>query len=144
MYYGLNFMIGGISTCLKVSGNTAYFVILCIYMIAFIGCYLLHQKKSFTTFYTITFQIGEKLYRFNAFFDTGCQLSYKGKPVIVLNKKSNFNFYTEDFLIINSGTGQRLVKCYLLHNVTINHKKCSCYCVFLDINYEAIIGFNAL
>ena len=67
---------------------------------------------------------------------------YKGFPVVIINRKYSFDIYTEDFIVISTGTNTSYEKVYLINDLIINNKHNKCYCVFLDIEYDAIVGMN--
>ena len=144
MYYIISYALGGISTTLKLSGNKAYFLIFLILMILVSFLYLSFRRKELFISYKITYEFKGKKYCCDAFFDTGCNLLYKGLPVIILNKKYHFNIYSEDVLKFNSGGIERLEKVYKIYNLKIMKNQIDCYCAFLDIDYDAIVGVNVI
>lgn len=143
-YYLISYTLGGISTTLKLSGNLAYFIILIFLIIlVFIFYVFFHRKDIFIT-YKIKYVFKDKTYHLNAFFDTGCNLIYKGLPVVILNKKYHFNIYSDEKIFYISGGTQISEKIYRINNLEILKNKIDCYCIFLDIDYDAIIGVNII
>ena len=92
--------------------------------------------------YKIEYKFKNKKYKLNAYFDTGCNILYKGLPVIIINKRYSFCIYTSDTINITSGINDSNEKIYLINELKIGKNLLKCYCVFLDIEYDAIIGVN--
>ena len=61
---------------------------------------------------------------------------------MIINKKHDFNIYTEDIMLITTGTCSSYEKVYMLNELKIGKKTLKCYCVFLEIDYQAIVGVN--
>lgn len=143
IYYLLSFLYGGVGTLISISGNLKYFIILIICVSFFIVIYLFFKKKRIDVFYILKFNFLNKEYNVKVFLDTGCSIFYKGKPVIILNNKYQFNIYPIDKIKI-SGIKDEILDLYYIDLVSINKKQMSLYCVFLDMDYEGIIGYDVL
>ena len=102
------------------------------------------KRNKFNTTYNIKFNLINKKYNLEAFLDTGCDMFYKGKPVIVLNKKFETNIFSIDKIQINSGISEKIIDIFYIDKFYINKKIISVYCVFLDISFDAIIGSDLL
>lgn len=144
LYYAFSSLLGGVSLTLLVSGNLKYFLILLIYFVIFIISLIFFNRKEVDLSYKISFRFKSTNYIFNAFLDTGCNLMYKSYPVIIINKKYEFNIYSDSYIKFTTGSGETIKKVYLINELEICKKKIKCYCIFLDIDYEAIIGFNLI
>lgn len=144
LYYIFSFLLGGISFTINVSGNNEYILILFIYLLLFFIIYIFFKRKILSVFYEISFIFKDKNYRIKAFFDTGSSLLYKGYPVIVLNKKYHFKIHSNISYEFYTATGINIEKLYLINELKIEKRKIKCYCLFLDISYDAIVGSNVL
>ena len=92
--------------------------------------------------YEVKFVFRGKKHSYKAFLDTGCNLKHKGLPVVVINKRYCFDIYSDEYIMIHSGTGANVEKVYYLSEFFINKEKINCYCIFLEIDYDVIIGSN--
>lgn len=144
IYLIFNYLLGGITTTINISGNLGYFILFIIGLTLSLVLYCIFKKKDIYKTYKIRFFFKENEYKIEAFFDTGCDLFYKGYPVIILNRKFHFKIKTFDKITFTSGSGNNIEDIYLLNNVFIENKKIKCYCIFLDIEYDAIIGNNII
>jgi hypothetical protein len=142
VYYILNFLLGGIVITINISGNSGYLIVFIIYLFLVFLIYLFFKRKEINITYQIEFKFRNKKVKLNAFYDTGCNLVYKGYPVIILNKKYKFDIKTYDYLNYSSGGEVLFEEVYLINNLKIGKSEIKCYCIFLDIDYEAIIGSN--
>lgn len=144
LYYLINYSLGGVTLTLNISSNIYYLITLLIISIIFMFVYIFYRRKDIDITYRISFKFRDRLYSMDAFYDTGCNLFYKGYPVIILNKKYHFMIYTDLRLTYYSGDIETEKELYLINELKLNHEVIKCYCIFLDINYEAIIGSNLL
>lgn len=142
VYYILNFLLGGMVVTINISGNSGYLIVFIIYLLLVGIIYLFFKRKEINIIYKIEFNFRNKKVKLNAFYDTGCNLLYKGYPVIILNKKYKFDIKTYEYLNYSSGGEVLLEEIYLINNLKIGKSEIKCYCIFLDIDYEAIIGSN--
>jgi hypothetical protein len=142
VYYILNFLLGGIVVTINISGNSGYLIVFIIYLLLVFLIYLFFKRREIDITYKIEFYFRNKKVKINAFYDTGCNLLYKGYPVIILNKKYKFDIKTYDYLNYSSGGEVLFEEVYLINNLKIGKSEIKCYCIFLDIDYEAIIGSN--
>ena len=106
--------------------------------------YVFFSRKEIYIEYKIKYSFRGKIYKISAFYDTGCNLVYKGLPVIILNDKYNFNIETSDKVLFHNGIGEFYQDCFYIKNLHIGKSEIECYCIFLKIDYEAIIGSNII
>lgn len=144
LYNILNYFLGGLAFNINLYGNIKYFLITSIYFILIIIFYIIFKRKEILISYDISFIFNKKKYNLSAFFDTGCNLLYKGYPVFIINKKYEFNNQSKEKFIFYTAVSSSEVFIYKIDNLMIKKRNISCYCIFLDIDYEAIIGFNFL
>ena len=138
-YYFANYLLGGLVLTTNLKGNLLFFsVIICYFFIVFC-IYLFLVKQQYETFYDVSIHL-DKIYHLRAFFDTGCNLSYAGKPVIVIriNKRIKVN-YCGHMKVIGA-TGEMVIPCFEISKIVVNKVELSGYGIFLDVEYEAIIG----
>ena len=141
MYYMLNFLLGGVGFILKISGNMFYLLITLSYFLISIGIYLFLVNKKYETYYNVSFYLDKKrCYR--AFFDTGCNLSYLNKPVLIISKKEAFPVEYVGTIRINSGIGYQDVPCFYIDDLLVKDKHYQAYGIFLDVEFMAIIGVS--
>lgn len=144
LYYLLNYFLGGIAFNIKLIGNIKYVVMMIIYAI-FIGLfYLIYKRKDIFITYNIEFTLNEKKHSYNAFFDTGCNLLYKGYPVFIINTRYKPNYISKDKYNFYTATNSNDVDIYEIEKLKLNNRIIKCYCIFLDVDYDAIIGINFL
>ena len=141
LYYLFNFLLGGVGFCLNVSGNLFYFLVMISYILISISIYLILVNKKYETYYDVSFVIGKKR-TFKAFFDTGCNLVYCGYPVLIISKKKEFRCDFVGKLKIYGATGSMDVDVFKIDSLFVNGKKHFAYGVFLDVEFEAIIGVS--
>lgn len=144
IYYLISFVLGGSGLLITISGNIKYFIILILILFFLLICHLFFKRKRIEIFYMIKFKFLNKEYKLNAFFDTGCDIFYKFNPVIILNEKYKFNISPVDTIKISSGIATEEVDIFYIDKLYINKKIISVYCIFLDIHYNAIIGYDVL
>ena len=144
VYFILSYVLGGMSYTINLSGNLEYVVILVVFLFILLILMFFYKSKVINAFYDLSFKYRNKSFHVNAFLDTGCNIWYKEFPVIVLNKKYQFDIYTNEFISINTGLASSKAMVYYIDQLKIDKTVINCYCVFLDIEYEAIIGCNVL
>lgn len=144
LYYILNYFLGGISLTLNISGNFGYLIIFGIFIFLVLIIYIFFKKRIIKINYLVSYKFKSKNYNLKAFLDTGCDIYYNGYPVIIINQKYEFNIYTDEHITYFSGDIKTIKKVYLINEIKIEKQLKRCYCIFLDIPYEAIIGTNML
>lgn len=144
IYYLLSFLYGGVGTLIHISGNIKYLIMLVVSFVFFIIIYIFFKNKRIDIYYQLKYIFLNKEYKINAFLDTGCNIFYKGYPVIILNNKYNFNIIPIDYIEISSGLSKNKTPIFYIDKLFVGKKQVSVYCVFLDIDYDAIIGFDVL
>ena len=138
-YYFVNYLLGGMVLTFNLKGNTLYLSFIFCYLFIVSCIYLVLVKDRYNCFYEIDLFL-DKIYHFKAFFDTGCNLSYEGKPVIVINEKLKMKVNYCGLIKVYGATGEALVPCFYIPKVVIDKKEMKCYGIFLNVEYEAIIG----
>lgn len=144
IYLIISYLLGGVSTSINISGNKGYFILLIIFIVIAGVIYSFFKRKDIYKTYKIEFKFMEHKYVINAFFDTGCNILYKGYPVIILNSKYKFKIHSYEKVIYTSGNDDNEESVYLINSLKVDNRVIKCYCIFLDIDYDAIIGNNLL
>ena len=142
IYYIISYVIFGLAINLKICSSYQYLLIFIIFLIFISIIYVFFKRKQILIKYKIEYTYKNKVYKLDAFFDTGCNLLYKGLPVIIINNKYSFNIHTDDVIYISAANSSSYEKVYIINELKFNNKRIKCYCVFLDIDYEAIVGVN--
>lgn len=141
LYYLINFLFGGVSLIINLSVNIKLICLLIIFLIITIFIIYYFNINDYKKYIRLRFVFKNKKYCINAFCDSGCNLMYKLLPVIVLHQKYQFNIKTQDKIEIDNGYSKYLKECYYLNEIYIDKRKISCYVIFLDIKYDAIVGY---
>lgn len=129
---------------INIGGNKEYlFVLICLLVIIII-ILIFFKHRSLEQFHDVSFKLLMKEYKLKAFFDSGCNLFYKGYPVIIINNKYYNNIYSDEYIQIDSGHSVSSVKVFYLDKVKIDKSVIKCYFIFLDVKYDVIIGYNVL
>lgn len=144
IYYFISFSLGGMAYILNFSGNLLYFIVFIFYFFILVLYYIFFKRKRISILYKISFNFKNKKYLLNAFYDTGANLYYKNKPVLVLNSKYHFGIKSFEKLYIENGYSNSFNDLYYIDQLRINNSLISAYCIFLDIKYDALIGSNFL
>ena len=112
--YGLIFVNNGLSI------NVIFLIIFCpiiIYIYVKQGLWL---KNNYNNYYKVTIYYNNKKYLFNAFLDTGNNLTVPmtKKPVILINKKINVDrFFYIPYKAVN---GSGIIKCFKADKIEID------------------------
>ena len=143
--YTLSFSVGGVMYLLMEKGIYNYLVLI----IGFIVVLFMFVKQSksyqdnYSNYHKVEIYIKEKKYSLTGFLDTGNKLydTYKHRPVIIVNKKINYNF--EDIIYVPCITinNESILKCLKTDKVIIDNHVFTNYLVGLsnkNINLDGI------
>lgn len=111
------------------SNNNIIYVILLIItsfiIITIYSKYINKSKKDTNNKYKTVFTINNKKYNLIGYLDTGNSLTYKNRPVLILNKNINIDLNNKKIIYIPFVTlnSNGVMKGILLKDVIINNKK---------------------
>ena len=107
--------------------NTTYIILLLI--VGFIvtvvyAKYISRSRKGVVNKYKTTIYIKDKPINLIGYLDTGNNLMYKNKPVLILNKDIEIDLKNKKIIYIPIATvsGTSVIKCFLVKDVVINNK----------------------
>ena len=112
--YGLIFINNGLSI------NVIFLIIFCPIIIYIYVRQGLLLKNNYSNYYKVTIYYNDKKYFFNAYLDTGNNLSVPltNKPVILINKKIKVkHFFYIPYKGVNS---EGIIKCFKVDKILIN------------------------
>jgi len=144
--YTLSFSVGGVMYLLMDKAYYNYFVLI----IGFIIVLYLYIKMinryqvSYTNYYKVKIIIKGKLYDVVGYLDTGNNLVYNNKPVIILDKKIKYSLEDIIYVPYASLNNNSVLKCLKTDKVIINNHVFKNYLVGLSNRKINIDGINCI
>ncbi len=82
------------------------------------------MRNNYNNFYKVDVYYNDKIYKFNAFLDTGNRLydPYKKRPIIIVNTKKIKLSYENSILVpYNTASGNSVLKCVVVEKIVIDN-----------------------
>ncbi len=109
------------------SGFSLNFIVLLIISPFIIYGYIKSMRQirtNYNNFYKVDVYYNDKIYKFNAFLDTGNRLydPYKKRPIIIVNTKKIKLSYENSILVpYNTASGDSVLKCVVVEKIVIDN-----------------------
>lgn len=144
--YTLSFSVGGVMYLLMDKAYYNYFVLIIGFIIV-LYLYIKMIKRyqvSYTNYYKVKIIIKGKLYDVVGYLDTGNNLVYNNKPVIILDKKIKYSLEDIIYVPYTSLNNNSVLKCLKTDKVIINNHVFKNYLVGLSNRKINIDGINCI
>ena len=146
--YTLSFSVGGVMYLLMEKGFYNY-IILIIGFIIVLMMYIKQYKSyqdNYVNYYKVEIYLKNKKYLLTGFLDTGNKLydNYKHRPVIIIDKKVNYNLEDIIYVPYLSLNNESILKCLKTDKVIINNHIFKNYLVGLSNKKINIDGINCI
>lgn len=109
------------------SGFSLNFIVLLVISPFIIYGYIRSMKKirnNYNNFYKVDVYYHDKIYKFNAFLDTGNRLydPYKKRPIVIVNtKKIKLNYENSILVPYSTASGNSVLKCIVIEKLVIDN-----------------------